>query len=164
MLRRIVPVLGGTLVLFHAWLLGSQVWHGQLAEPGLLLRWAVAGALVIAFVGLRRSGASIFWGRKAVSVWLLAALLHGPALAGEHTGLESPALPEAVTVVIQIASASVMLGLGLALLAALAARLYSDRRARLRPAPIRSRSGSNPYPLHRFAPRPPPVRSFVSEW
>lgn len=164
MLRRFVPVLSGTLVLFHVWLLGSQVWYGQLAEPGLLLRWAVAGALVVALIGLRRSGASMFWGRKAVSIWLLAALLHGPALAGQPTGLESPALPEVVTVVLQIASASAMLGLGLALLAALAVHLFSDRRARLRPAPIRSRSGSNPYPLHRFAPRPPPVHSSLTQW
>jgi len=164
MLRRFVPLLSGTLVVFHAWLLGSQLWAGQLAEPGLLLRWAVAAALVIALVGLRRSGASVFWGRKAVSVWLLAALLHGPALAGAQTGLESPALPEAVTIVIQIASASVMLGLGLALLAALAAHLYSDRRARLRPTPIRSLHGSRADALHRFAPRPPPVRSFVAQW
>jgi hypothetical protein len=164
MLRRIVPVLGGTLVLFHAWLLGSRVWAGQLAEPDFLLRWAVAAALVIALVGLRRSGGSMVWGRKAVSVWLLAALLHGPALAGRHTGLESPALPEAITVVLQIASASVMLGLGLALLAALAARHFSDRPARLRPAPIRSRHGSSTTAHHRFDPRPPPIRALVVEW
>jgi hypothetical protein len=164
MLRRVVPVLGAMLVLFHAWLLVSQLWDGRLADPGLILRWAIAAGLVGALVGLRQSGGSMLWGRKAVSIWLLAALLHGPAVVGEHSRSESPALPEAVTVVIQIAAASVILGLGLALLAALAAGVRSDRRVRLRPAPIRSHSGSNPYPLHRFAPRPPPVRSSFTQW
>ena len=142
MLRRTLVALGGLLALFHGWLLGSQLWAGQLAEPGLVLRWAIAAGLVAALIGLRRSGGSMFWGRKAVCIWLLAALLHAPAMAGEQVGYESPALPEAVTAVIQIAAASVIVGLGLVLFAALA-RLASRptaappivRRSRAREAP-----------------------------
>lgn len=157
MLRRILAALGGVLALFHAWLLGSQLWDGQLAEPGLVLRWAIAAGLVGALVGLRRSGGSIFWGRKAVSIWLLAALLHGPAMAGEHAGYESPAIPEVVTAVIQIAAASLMAGLGLALLAAMAARLFAAPRRRLRPVPVRVSRAHDSRFHPRFAPRPPPA-------
>jgi hypothetical protein len=159
MLRRVVPALGGLLVLFHAWLLGSQLWDGQLAEPGLILRWAIAAGLVGALVGLRRSGASLLWGRKAVSIWLLAALLHGPAMAGDHSPFDSPALPEAVTALVQIAAASTMAGLGLLLLAGLAARLWGRPHVRLRTVPVRSHRALRSYPVHRFAPRPPPARS-----
>ena len=79
----------------------------------------MAAGLVAALAALRRSGGSMFLGRKAVSIWLLAALLHGPAIAGDGRARRSPALPEAVTALMQIAAASIALGLGLVLLAAL---------------------------------------------
>jgi len=158
MIRRTTAGAAGLLGLFHAWLLGSQLWDGQLAEPGLVLRWLVAAGLVAALLGLRRSGASVVWGRKAVSIWLLAALLHGPAMAGAHNRFESPALPEAVTAVVQIAAASVALGLGLALLAALAAMRFAAPRVPLGPVPVRAFTPRDLHRRARFAPRPPPSR------
>lgn len=155
MFRRVAVVVGGLLVLFHAWLLGSQMWDGQLAEPGLVLRWVIGMGLVAALAGLRRRGASMFWGRKAVAIWLLAALLHGPALTSSADPHASPAIPESVTALVQIAAASVTLGLGL-LLVALIGRLPAPAMAFVRLAatrPVRAfRSGR----VHRFAPRPPP--------
>ena len=45
MFRRLPTVLGGTLVLFHGWLLASQIFKGELSDPGLVLRWMVAAGL-----------------------------------------------------------------------------------------------------------------------
>ena len=70
------------LAVFHAWLLAGQVWDGTLvAEPGLLWRWAVAAVLVVGLEGLRRRGASLIRGRQSLTIWLVAALLHGPAVS-----------------------------------------------------------------------------------
>jgi hypothetical protein len=158
MIRRTTTAAGGLLLLFHGWLLGSQFWGGQLAEPGLVLRWMIAAGLVAALAGLQRRGGSMFWGRQAVAIWLLAALLHGPAMAAENAGVESPALPEAVTAVLQIAAASTIIGLGLVLLAVLGTVLVAEPRARLRPAVVPVRNRRVLCDRLRFAPRPPPLR------
>jgi hypothetical protein len=121
MFRRVLVGLGGLLAIFHGWLLASQVGAGQLTEPGLVLRWTLAGGLLAVLVGRRRSGASLVGGRGAVAVWLLAALLHAPAMPVERHALASPALPQAATAVLQVAAASLVVGLGLALIAAISA-------------------------------------------
>ncbi|HVG85157.1 MAG TPA: hypothetical protein VM820_11585 [Vicinamibacterales bacterium] len=164
MLRHTLVALGGLLALFHGWLLGSQLWAGQLAEPGLVLRWAIAAGLVAALIGLRRSGGAMFWGRKAVCIWLLAALLHAPAMAGEQVGYESPALPEAVTAVIQIAAASVIVGLGLVLFAALGGWLLARLPAAHRPALARARGAAHLERAPHVAPRPPPGPLPFTQW
>lgn len=164
MFRRILVGLGGLLALFHGWLLASQLWAGQLAEPGLVLRWAVAGGLLAALVGLRRSGRSMVWGRGAIAIWLLAALLHAPAVAGDRLEHESPALPEAVTAVLQIAAASVVVGLGLLLIASMersrSARLPGASRPVLALVPGTARG------LRALSsvPRPPPSRPPFARW
>ena len=160
MVRRAFAVVGGLLVMFHVWLLGSQLWEGHLAEPGLVLRWVIAAGLVAALVGLRRRGASLVWGRQTVCIWLLAALLHGPAMA-DPSGQTAPALPETVTAVLQIAAASVIAGLGLALLAALAGSVILRPSAGYRPVLVWRRATSGLERSSRFAPRPPPVRLFM---
>ncbi len=107
MFRRSVLGLGALLGGFHLWLLGNQAWSGQLSEPDLILRWAAALALAGGLVALRRRGESLV-GRKAVVIWLLAALLHGPALGHDLDGF-APSLPEAVATLGQVlASVSVL--------------------------------------------------------
>ena len=96
LIRRALLTAGALLALFHVWLFAGQAWNGHLADPALLLRWLFAGGLVAALVGLRRQGTSIFRGRKAVAIWVLAALLHGPAVARRIDRLGEPALPEFV--------------------------------------------------------------------
>jgi hypothetical protein len=156
MCRRIAVALGGLLVLFHAWLLGSQLWDGQLAEPGLVLRWLIAVGLVAALASLRRRGASMVWGRKAVAIWLLAALLHGPALTNSRDQHASPAIPETVTALLQIAAASVALGLGLLLVAAVVGRVPARALAFTKFADERTDQAFNTARVVHFAPRPPP--------
>ena len=90
------------LLAFHGWLLATQWAAGRLTEPGLLARWAAALVIAVALTALYRSGATLL-SRKSLVIWLLAALLHGPAVAS-HTGggLNLNALPEvAVTLLVR---------------------------------------------------------------
>jgi hypothetical protein len=160
MIRRALLASGAVLALFHVWLFAGQVWEGRLADPVVLLRWLAAGALVAALVGLHRRGASILRGRKAVAIWLVAALLHGPAVARSIEGLGEPALPGFVATLTQIAAVSgAALGLAWAL-----GRAWRRRRAAIAAPDIRIPQTSPPAGLSiahafvRFSPRPPPGR------
>lgn len=158
MIRRCFAVVAGLLALFHAWLLLSQLWDGQLTEPDLVLRWLVAAGLTGGLVAVRRSGGSIVRGRKAVSIWLLSALLHGPAMADANPGrFNLPAVPEAVTTVLQILTASVMFGLGLALAGSALAGTSAARRRCPAFATVPVLAARVQYLSPRFAPRPPPA-------
>lgn len=155
MFRRSVLGLGALLGGFHLWLLGNQAWSGQLSEPDLILRWAAALALAGGLVALRRRGESLV-GRKAVVIWLLAALLHGPALGNDLDGFATPSLPEAVATLGQVlASASV---LALTLLAFASRRPRPSFSRRIGPAFV-TPFGSlllHPGSGLGFLPRPPP--------
>lgn len=99
-LKWLTRLTGAALVGAHVWLLAAQWSTGRLSDTGLLIRWAVAFGLTGALVALYRSGATLF-SRKSVVVWLLAALLHGPAVAsrsGQHVNLN--ALPEAAATLV----------------------------------------------------------------
>ena len=155
MFGRSVLVLGALLGGFHLWLLGNQAWSGQLSEPDLILRWAAALALAAGLVTLSRRGESLV-GRRAVVIWLLAALLHGPALGNDLDGFATPSLPEAVATLGQVlASVSV---LALTLLA------FASRRPRPSFSRRIGRAFVTPFGsplLHPgsglgFLPRPPP--------
>ena len=85
-------------MLFHVWLFSGQALEGELADSGRLLRWLAAFGIVGGLILLRRRGQPLR-GRKAVAIWLLAALLHGPAVA-ERIGTEgSPVVPAAAALV-----------------------------------------------------------------
>lgn len=120
MFRRSIVGLGALLGGFHLWLLANQAWSGQLAEPDVVLRWLAALALGCGLVALKRRGASLV-GRQAVAMWVLAAVLHGPALGNDRDGFATPALPEAVATVAQAIAAVSAVGLALLALFALTA-------------------------------------------
>ena len=159
MIRRALLAAGALLALFHVWLFAGQVWDGRLSDPVVLLRWIVAGALVAALVVLYRQGISIVHGRKAVAIWLLAALLHGPAVARSIEGLGEPALPGFVITLGQLAGASAALGLALSLAWIRARRrdVVALRRVRIPVVRVRAEQ-SSAHAFSRFSPRPPPVR------
>ena len=116
--RWVWRVLAAGLVGSHVWLLASQWQAGRLSEPGLLLRWAAAIGMALAIQSLYRSGVHAF-SRQSVVIWLLAALLHGPAVAsriGDVADL-SPLPEAAITAVLQVAAAAGALSLTLLALA-----------------------------------------------
>lgn len=156
--RTLLGVAGGLLVGFHGWLLASQFMDGQLAEPWLVVRWIAAALLVGTLVALKRRGHGVF-SRRSVAVWVLAALLHGPAVVGHYAdGTYNAVLPESVaTLILQVAAATTTLAVVVTFigLVGLARRDRQFAFAGLdAAAPAGCLSGSAPPP---FAPRPPPA-------
>lgn len=116
-------VLAAILIGSHGWLLATQWQAGRLTEPGLLLRWAAAIGIGLSMWALYHSGAALF-SRKSVVIWLLAALLHGPAVAS-RTGVDVnfSAIPEVgITAVLQSAVVAGALALTVLLLTTLLRR------------------------------------------
>ena len=79
MLRRLLSGAGLALGLFHVWLFARQASAGTLT-PETAAKWAAAVALVAALGALYRQGVPLLRGRKAVAIWVLAALLLAPAI------------------------------------------------------------------------------------
>jgi hypothetical protein len=157
LIRLAVALAGGALAVFHGWIFAVQAAAGRLDDPWLIFRWTAAVALIGALFALRRGGDSI-WGRKGVAIWVLAALLHGPAVAGKYEVADF-AVPETVaTSVLQLLSSAAAV-LGLWLLAVLLGTrraprppLYSYLPAFALAGPLAERSAPG------FSPRPPPLR------
>lgn len=148
---------GAVLVAFHGWLFASQAVAGRLEDPWLVARWLIAAGLIVALGALRRGGASV-WSRPGIAIWVLAALLHGPAVATNVNDV-SLALPETVaSSMLQLVSTTA-LAITLWMLAGLLAR--RDRHARLYAGLVSASSragifgdGFSP----QYASRPPPRR------
>lgn len=154
--RRVLTGLALALALFHVWLFAGQAVQGQLGDPALLFRWLAAGLLTAGLIALRRAGAPLFRGRKAVAIWMLAALLHGPALGHRLAALETPALPEIAATFAQAAIA-VIVTLGTLLLFGLWRGRISRPGAIEHRAPRRGTVAALPHGAYlSFAPRPPP--------
>jgi hypothetical protein len=157
MVRKVLTAAGALVAGFHVWLFVSQLGDGRLADVSVLARWGVAAALGVALWYLRRRNVPLFWGRKAVAVWLLAAVLHGPSLTDRLAVVDTTAAADVAAVMLQVTAGAAWLTL--LVLAAVTFRRRASAAARsfrLVPAPAR-RS------IHRLcstlvAPRPPPAR------
>ena len=158
LLGRTLGLLGGALAAFHGWIFLGQAAAGRLEDPWLIFRWLASAALIVALVALRRGGEPVL-GRKSIAIWVLAALLHGPAAGANDIG--SIALPESVvTSVLQLVSSAAF-----AASVWLLARLL---RSRTRSIGFHSVLAAfswagriTPGVAPQFAPRPPPLRSQV---
>lgn len=151
---------GGMLAAFHGWLFVAQAAEGRLDDPWLVFRWTAAAGLVAALAAIHRGGASV-WSRQGIAVWVLAALLHGPAVATDvSASFDALALPEtaAASLLQSLVSVSA-LAITLWMLAGLLAR--RDRHARLYAglvaAPARAGMFRDGYSPH-YSSRPPPRR------
>ncbi|MDA1306181.1 MAG: hypothetical protein O2917_02815 [Acidobacteria bacterium] len=155
MMRRSLTIAGIALAVFHVWLFAGQVWSGAIGDPGLLVRWLVAAGLIVGLAALKRQGESLVRGRKAVAMWVLAALLHGPALTTRlHTDV--PPIPE---VIVTLAQTIATLGSLIGLSWFLAGRRFRPRHffvvlGRLADGPFVPACPSAAGVA--FAPRPPP--------
>ena len=96
MIRRSITLVGTALAVFHVWLFAGQLWSGALSDPSIIFRWLVAAGLIAGLALLRRQGESLIFGRKAVAIWVLAALLHGPAFAARVDAPGQTPIPEVV--------------------------------------------------------------------
>ncbi|MBY0495864.1 MAG: hypothetical protein K2Y23_16765 [Cyanobacteria bacterium] len=158
MIRASLAIAGAALVGFHGWLFAAQVAAGRLDDPWLVFRWIAAALLVATLIAVHRRGAPIF-GRKSVAIWVLAALLHGPAISDLQTDFNSIALPETVvTAVVQLLSTAT-LGTALWLLAALLLARRHSAAIRYRTVPVFVHAGGlAPGNSLDCSPRPPPFR------
>src|SRR6186713_3609370 len=91
MVRKVLTAAGALVAGFHVWLFVSQLGDGRLADVSVLARWGVAAGLGVALWYLRRQNVPLFWGRKAVAVWLLAASLHAPSLTDRLAAVDTSA-------------------------------------------------------------------------
>ena len=157
LINRALALAGGALALFHGWLFVSQAVAGRLGDPWVIVRWLAAAALIAALVAVHRRG-HLLWGRKGTAIWLLAAFLHGPAIA-DNEGFKTFALPEAAAAsVLQLAS-SAGVALGLWLLAGLlAARRAAARKSYALTPVVAIADHFSAGHATRFSPRPPPLR------
>lgn len=148
----VVGVAG--LAVFHLRLFIDDIIGGQLADPGLSLRWLLAGALVTALVALARAGASLS-GTRGIAALLLVVMLHVPAMAPDRGPDVSPMPAEALATLLQTAAAAT--GLVLILASRLGRRSWQALAvaawAPLAVSPTPRVSFAFAQPL---APRPPP--------
>ena len=116
-----VAVSALALVLFHAALFWNHIGEGRLLDPAVAARWSLAVLLLLAMAALRRAGVPLLWGRRALVVWLLVALLHWtaapPADGGAPTnggaiGLLFVDLPAGASVTLLTASLFLLILLG----------------------------------------------------
>jgi hypothetical protein len=155
LINRTLALAGGALAVFHGWLFASQAAAGRLEDPWVIFRWMAAAALILALVAVHRRGTPV-WGRKGIAIWLLAALLHGPAIA-DNESFKTFALPDAAASVLQlVSSAGVALTLWM-LATLLAARRTSARRLRALVPIIAGTARFAAGHASPFAPRPPPL-------
>ena len=157
LINRTLALAGGGLAVFHGWLFVSQAAAGRLDDPWVIFRWMAALALIVTLVAVYRRGDRV-WGRKSIAIWLLAAVLHGPSIAGNED-FKTFALPEAVTTSALQLLSSAGVALTLWMLATLLAARRTATRARYALVPVVA-SAARFSPGHgtRFSPRPPPLR------
>jgi hypothetical protein len=108
----LAALAGAALVVFHVALFAVQAGAGRLVEPALAAKWGVSVLLCLALLGLKRSGVPLLWGRRALAVWVLAALLHWNTAPAPDAG--QPSLPQ-IVVELQSSAGLVLLGTGLLL-------------------------------------------------
>jgi hypothetical protein len=121
-LRLTLAIGAAGLVAFHAALLWDRIAGGQLLDPSIALRWALAMALCAALAALRSQGVPLARGRRALVVWLLVAVLHWSSEAAQPAVASGPDLASVIFVVPTVAAAA-LLGAGLVVSAHRAASL-----------------------------------------
>lgn len=148
------------LLVFHAALFWTHLSGGRLFEPAVALRWGIGFLLLGLLAALRRVGVPVLYGRRALVVWVLVALLHVsaamPATSNSLT-LDDPA-DITLSLVVLPQAAGIAFAAGLLLLSAMLARAW--RLPAPVTVPIRSGRGAglrSRLVRPRLAPRAPPV-------
>jgi hypothetical protein len=111
MVRKVLAAACALVAGFHVWLFVSQLGDGRLADVSVLARWGVAAFLVAALWYLRQRQIPVFWGRRAVAVWLLAALLHAPAVTDRLQTSDAIVPEEVAAALMQVSTGAALLTL-----------------------------------------------------
>jgi hypothetical protein len=87
------------LIVFHAALLWNQIGDGRVLDPIVAVRWGVGAVLLGALAGLRRAGVPVLWGRRALGVWVLVAVMHVTAVPAPDLGALTGTAPNTTQIV-----------------------------------------------------------------
>jgi hypothetical protein len=149
--------LAAMLVVFHVALFCTHLSQGRLLEPAVALRWVFGLMLLGALWALRRGGVPLLWGRRALVVWVLVAVLHAGAAVPTASDSLSPSPGDALTLVVLPPAAGLIFAAAMLLLVALARswRLPVPLPRPVRPA--RAARLRSAFTSPRLAPRAPPV-------
>ena len=141
---------------FHVWLLGLHLVTGEAFEPTTAVRWALAAVVLAGFRALSRRGLPLFFGRRAVGLWLLVVVIHASA-AWDGGGVAfGAAIPESVTALAPLSAVAAVLGaLLVTALAARNRRFSAGQAGRPTPALVAGLLSTGVACL--FSPRPPPL-------
>jgi hypothetical protein len=121
---------GAALALMHVWIFWDQLTSGRLLAGASALRWTGALVLCAALDALRRRGISLWWGRRAFSLWLLVGLLHSWSASPSTSTLDRAASDP-----VQEAAATFLLPLTGVAVASLAGLLIITH-LKTRPSPL----------------------------
>jgi hypothetical protein len=154
------------LIGFHALIFWRHLLSGALADPGKGLAWAIGFVLFGFMVALRRAGVPLLWGRRALVVWIMVALLHVGALKPGH--LDATALGTATDATLSLFTLPPSI-VSLAALAGLLLVLLSAGRRRRAPlalavAVVRARAAHRPVQDGLFAPLPSRAPPLAARW
>ena len=94
-----VAVSALALIVFHAALLWNQIGDGRVLDPVVAVRWGVGAVLLGALAALRRAGVPLLWGRRALVVWVLVAVMHVTAAPATDRGALTDTAPNTTQVV-----------------------------------------------------------------
>ncbi len=145
------------LALFHVWLLGAHLIDGRAFAPATAIRWALAVLVLVGFRALSRRGLPLFFGRRAVGLWLLVVIIHCSAAAeGGAAAALDRAIPESVTALAQLSAASAAIGVALAAALASAAQPWAGGRPAFAVPVLVAGLPASGF-LYCFPPRPPPL-------
>ena len=144
------------LIGFHAWLLWTHLLGGQAFEPEVAVRWLVAVGVLAGFRALSRRGFPIFFGRRAVVLWLLVILIHCHAVWMGDAGTAELGVPETLGALAQLTASVSVLGTLLVVLLATRFGLGRDTRPAFA-APVLIAGLPSAGISFRFFPRPPPL-------
>jgi hypothetical protein len=115
--RPVLSLAAAALVLslsaLHGWLLWLRISQGRLLEWGVAIRWGVGALLLLALLALRRRGVPLFWGRKALALWVLVLLIHWTAPAASGGVREEGPVPPPILFVLPASAWSLALAAGL---------------------------------------------------
>jgi len=156
-MRAVGQVTLAVLVAFHAWLLWTHFAGGRLFDLATVARWLVSVGALVGFRALRRHGVSLFWGKRAVVLWLLVVLIHCHAVWNGQPVSLAVGVPETLEIFAKLAAPLVLVS---GLLLATALRIQESVLGPCWLAGGRSPHAAGFLPpgfTLRFFPRPPPV-------
>ena len=147
------------LVAFHAALFWSQIGSGRLLDPAVAVRWGMGALLLAVLAALGRAGVPLLWGRRALIVWMLVALIHVTAApAADPAGItSSSAQTTQILVDVPSAAAGLLFAATLALLLLLGSHAAPPAVRAMRAGWIPSTGAQTPILGRHLASRAPPV-------